>query len=108
MLQCSQLQGRDTALWCSRHTGQFSLRPSWDLASEANPECLGTIMGLIGKINLHASMDQQLVVIREAERYRYNSNNLQTLQISVVDPNPLNLDPDPGFRLNLDPNPDPG
>ena len=30
------------------------------------------------------------------------------LQISVVDPNPLNLDPDPGFRLNLDPNPDPG
>jgi hypothetical protein len=63
-----QLHGRDTALWCSRHTGEFSLRASWDLASEANPECLGTIMGLVGKINLHASMDQQLVVIREADR----------------------------------------
>ena len=27
---------------------------------------------------------------------------------SVVDPNTLNLDPDPGFWLNLDPDPDPG
>ena len=27
---------------------------------------------------------------------------------SVVDPNTLNLDPDPGFLLNLDPGPDPG
>jgi hypothetical protein len=44
------------------------LRPSWDLASEANPECLGSIMGLVGKVNLHASMDQQLIVIREADR----------------------------------------
>ena len=27
---------------------------------------------------------------------------------SVVDPNTLNLDPDPGFWPNLDPDPDPG
>ena len=27
---------------------------------------------------------------------------------SVVDPNTLNLDPDPGFWPNLDPVPDPG
>ena len=27
---------------------------------------------------------------------------------SVVDPNTLNLDPDPGFWANLDPDPDPG
>ena len=27
--------------------------------------------------------------------------------ISVVDPNTLNLDPDSGFWLNLDPDPDP-
>ena len=26
----------------------------------------------------------------------------------VVDPNTLNLDPDPGFWPNLDPDPDPG
>ena len=29
-------------------------------------------------------------------------------QASVVDPNTLNLDPDPGFWPNLDPAPDPG
>ena len=28
--------------------------------------------------------------------------------ISVVDPNTLNLDPDPGFWPNLDPDPNPG
>ena len=33
-----------------------------------------------------------------------------SLQASVVDPNSLNLDPDPGFWPNLDPDPglDPG
>ena len=30
-----------------------------------------------------------------------------TLDPSVVDPNTLNLDPDPGFRPNLDPDPGP-
>ena len=30
-----------------------------------------------------------------------------TLKASVVDPNTLNLDPDPGFWPNLDPDPDP-
>ena len=30
------------------------------------------------------------------------------MKISVVDPNTLNLDPDPGFWPNLDPDPDPG
>jgi hypothetical protein len=34
-------------------------------------------MGLVGKVNLHASMDQQLIVIREADRL---------VKGSVVDP----------------------
>jgi hypothetical protein len=68
---------KKTGCFPTLHTGEFSLRPSWDLASEANPECLGSIMGLVGKVNLHASMDQQLIVIREADRL---------VKGSVVDP----------------------
>jgi hypothetical protein len=36
-------------------------------------------MGLVGKINLHASMEQQLVVIREANRYISTLNGVNTL-----------------------------
>ena len=32
----------------------------------------------------------------------------KAIESSVVDPNTLNLDPDPGFWYNLDPYPDPG
>lgn len=42
-------------------------------------------MGLVGKVNLHASMDQQLVVIREADRYRtFTSDSADTLLTLII------------------------
>ena len=34
-----------------------------------------------------------------------NTNNICSVDSSVVDPKKLNLDPDPEFRPNLDPDP---
>ncbi len=36
--------------------GEFSVRPSWDLASQDNPECHGITMGLVGKLRPHKSV----------------------------------------------------
>ena len=63
-----QLVQSEHALWVSRHTGEVSLHASWDLATEANPECLGAVWGLVGKLRLHPGLEEQLVVVRECER----------------------------------------
>ena len=63
-----QLVQSEHALWVSRHTGEVSLHASWDLATEANPECLGAVWGLVGKLRLHLDLEEQLVVVRECER----------------------------------------
>jgi len=63
-----QLVQSEHALWINRHSGAFSMHASWDLAQESNPECLGAVWGLIGKLKLHESLEEHLVVIRECER----------------------------------------
>ena len=63
-----QLVQSEHALWVNRHTGAVSMHASWDLAQEANPECLGAVWGLVGKLRLHPSLEEQLVVVRECER----------------------------------------
>ena len=63
-----QLVQSEHALWINRHTGNFSMRASWDLAQESNPECLGAIYGLVGKLKVHPNMEDQLVVIKESEK----------------------------------------
>ena len=63
-----QLVQSEHALWVNRHTGTFSMHASWDLAQESNPECLGAVWGLVGKLKIHPSMEDQLVVIRNCER----------------------------------------
>ena len=63
-----QLVQSEHALWVNRHTGHFSMRASWDLAQESNPECLGAIYGLVGKLKAHPNMEDQLVVIKECEK----------------------------------------
>jgi len=63
-----KIQQCEHALWICRLTGTFSIRASWDLASESNPECLGAVWGLVGKLKIHPNLDDQLVVIRECEK----------------------------------------
>ena len=41
----------------------MSLQASWDLASEANPECLGAVWGLVGKLRLHPGLGEHLVSV---------------------------------------------
>lgn len=62
------LQKGENNLWVSRRTGRFEIRPSWDLASQDNPECLGIFMGLVGKLTVHADLCQRLVLLRQCER----------------------------------------
>ena len=62
------VQKGDTNLWCCRHTGKFEVRPSWDLAGQENPECLGIVWGLYGKLTIHPDLPDRLVVVRHCER----------------------------------------
>ena len=36
----------------------FKVRPAWDLAGQDNPECLGIVWGLVGKLTIHQGADQ--------------------------------------------------
>ena len=47
------LQKGDNNVWVSRSTGRFEVRPAWDLAGQDNPECLGIVWGLVGKLKIH-------------------------------------------------------
>ena len=62
------VQKGDNNLWCCRHTGRFEVRPSWDLAGQENPECLGIVWGLYGKLAIHPDLPERLVVVRHCER----------------------------------------
>ena len=62
------VQKGDTNLWCCRHSGRFEVRPSWDLAGQENPECLGIVWGLYGKLAIHPDLPERLVVVRHCER----------------------------------------
>ena len=62
------VQKGDTNLWCCRHSGRFEVRPSWDLTGQENPECLGIVWGLYGKLAIHPDLPERLVVVRHCER----------------------------------------
>jgi len=98
-----QLVQSEHALWICRHTGAFSIHASWDLAQESNPECLGAIWGLVGKLKIHPLMEEQLVVIRECERILdlpdaslKNSNpvyRVKSVSLLPISPSPPMLEP---------------
>ena len=62
------VQKGETNLWCCRQTGQFQIRPSWDLAGQENPECLGLVWGLFGKLSIHPELPERLVLVRHCDR----------------------------------------
>jgi len=98
-----QLVQCEHALWISRHTGEFSVHASWDLAQESNPECLGATWGLVGKLKIHPQMEEQLVLIRECERIldlpdaslntTYPVYRVKNVVLLPISPNPTMLDP---------------
>jgi hypothetical protein len=44
------------------------MRPSWDLASQDNPECLGMVWALIGKLSIHRDLVPRLLLVKQCER----------------------------------------
>uniref|UniRef100_A0A8C9WKF6 Inositol polyphosphate-5-phosphatase F n=1 Tax=Scleropages formosus TaxID=113540 RepID=A0A8C9WKF6_SCLFO len=59
------LQSGDKALWWSRRDGAVEVRPATDLLLAWNPICLGLAEGVIGKMQLHADLPLDLVLIRQ-------------------------------------------
>jgi len=55
----------ENGLWWDRNTGGFEAKTAWDLASADNPECLGVLYGIVGKIELQAVVDSRLMLIKE-------------------------------------------
>jgi hypothetical protein len=62
------LQKGEDSLWCCKRSGQFQIRPSWDLAAQENPECLGIVWALYGKVNVHPDVSERLMLVRGCER----------------------------------------
>lgn len=62
------LQRSETSLWVCRKTGRFSVRPPWDLAAQENPECLGLVWGLYGKLDIHPDVCERLVLVKKCDR----------------------------------------
>ncbi|XP_040570246.1 phosphatidylinositide phosphatase SAC2 [Lepeophtheirus salmonis] len=61
-------KGSSVNLWIHRKTGTVSLKDSWELTSEENPECLGLVYGIVGKIRFHSELPERLILIREVSR----------------------------------------
>ncbi|XP_069695260.1 phosphatidylinositide phosphatase SAC2 isoform X2 [Periplaneta americana] len=53
-------------LWWDRTTGEFKAKSAWDLASADDPECLGVLYGIVGKIELQSVLDSRLMLIKES------------------------------------------
>jgi len=62
------LQRSETSLWVCRKTGKFSVRPPWDLCDQENPECLGLVWGIYGKLDIHPDVCQRLVLVKGCDR----------------------------------------
>ena len=77
------VQKGESNLWISRHTGQWEVRPSWDLAGQENLECLGLVWALYGKLSIHPDLPDRLVLVKHCDRVAelpggpYSPNSLQ-------------------------------
>ena len=77
------VQKGESNLWISRHTGQWEVRPSWDLAGQENLECLGLVWALYGKLSIHPDLPERLVLVKHCDRVAelpggpYSPNSLQ-------------------------------
>ena len=77
--------------------------------SEAITTFVGRLIRFIYKKNFQSRKEGiQERRISGLEGYRKGEIRDWRQESSVVDPNTLKLDPDPGFWLNLDSDPDPG
>ena len=72
------------------------------LSSENNPECMGAVWGLVGKLKVHPSLEDYLVLIRECERIgelpdprgsRYPVYRIKSVALIPISPSPPVLDP---------------
>ncbi|XP_068084961.1 phosphatidylinositide phosphatase SAC2 [Anabrus simplex] len=52
-------------LWWDRTTGQFLAKRGWDLAHADDPDCLGVVYGIVGKIELPSVVESRLMLIKE-------------------------------------------
>ncbi|XP_054278972.1 phosphatidylinositide phosphatase SAC2 [Macrosteles quadrilineatus] len=55
-----------SSLWCNRKTGEYQVKPGWELANSGDPECLGMCYGLVGQVDLLS--DTHLLLVREVAR----------------------------------------
>ena len=104
-------------LFVCRRTGKFSMRPAWDLVSQDNPERLGMVMGLVGKLKLHRDLAERLLLVRHCQRlgalpgkgFEEEHGVYKVLNVVTV---PISTDPMAVQNLALDPwpkyNPDSG
>lgn len=47
----------------------MQIRPSWDLAAESNPECLGLVYAVLGKFqHHHPDLSPRLLLVKQCER----------------------------------------
>ncbi|KAJ9598474.1 hypothetical protein L9F63_010843, partial [Diploptera punctata] len=53
-------------LWWNRTTGEFEAKSAWDLATADDPDCLGILHGIVGKIELHSVVESRLMLIKES------------------------------------------
>ena len=44
------------------------VRPPWELADQENPECLGLVWGIYGKLEIHPEVPARLVLVRKCDR----------------------------------------
>lgn len=58
----------ESSVFVHRSTGALAIRPSWDLAEQNNPECLGLVMGLVGVFRVHPECVPRLVLVQSCDR----------------------------------------
>ncbi|KAG7462440.1 hypothetical protein MATL_G00184900 [Megalops atlanticus] len=94
------LQSGERALWCSRKDGTMEVRPATDLLLAWNPICLGLVEGIIGKIQLHADLPLDLIMIRQkalvgklpGDHSVYKITKIAVIPLSEDEPQELELE----------------
>ncbi|XP_018605107.1 phosphatidylinositide phosphatase SAC2 [Scleropages formosus] len=95
------LQSGDKALWWSRRDGAVEVRPATDLLLAWNPICLGLAEGVIGKMQLHADLPLDLVLIRQKALVGKLPGGHEVYKITKIAVIPLSEDEPQDLELEL-------
>ena len=74
-----------SSLWCCRETGTLEARPATWIDGSLNPVCLGSLEGVVGRVQYHPESEWRLLLITQTSYKGDLPGNHRVRELSLVD-----------------------